>query len=67
MVVTGFLRQTEGFVLTLSKTPPGVSLTYMKVMLIYSLMFFLVELSNKNGSSVLGWFYFKIWQSEMQL
>lgn len=56
MVVTEFLRQTEIFVLTLSKTPPGVSLTYMKVVLIYSLVFFLVELGNKNWSLVLVWF-----------
>lgn len=40
MGVTQFLRQTEVFALTLSKAPPGVSLTYMKVMLIYSLVVF---------------------------
>lgn len=57
-------RVSEGFVLTLAKSPPGGSLTYVKVMLIYSLVFFLVKLSNKKWSSVLFCFellfYFKI-------
>lgn len=46
-------RVSEGFLLTLAKSPPGGTLTYVKVMLIHWLGGFLMKLSNKKWSSVL--------------